>query len=77
LGLRHLETDGEKWKRGCLLPSTTEIQCWAKKVEEVAKVLCPIKQYVTPHGECIQMADYKKALLLLTTQFQMLETTLQ
>jgi hypothetical protein len=56
----NLRTNGEKWKCGCLLPSTTEIQRWAKKVEEVAKVLCPMKRYVTSHGKCIEMADYKK-----------------
>jgi hypothetical protein len=31
--------------------------------------------YVTPHGECIQMADYKKPTS--TYRFQMLETALQ
>jgi hypothetical protein len=75
--IRNLETDGEKFKRGCLLPSTTEIQRWAKKVEDVAKVLCPMRNYMTPHGECIEMSDYKKTLLLLTRRFRMLETALQ
>jgi hypothetical protein len=50
--IQNLRMNGEKpkWWGGWFLSSTTEIQQWAKKVEDAAKVLCPMRNYMTPNG---------------------------
>ena len=69
--LRSVETRGQKHYRG-LLPSTSDLQRWAKVVEQVGNSLCPVFFTDTPHGECVQF-DYEKALMLIFRSFKMIE----
>jgi hypothetical protein len=48
------EADGKKIYYG-LLPSSSELQKWVKKVEDVSTILCGnLQHYQMDHGECIR-----------------------
>jgi hypothetical protein len=61
-----------------LLPSSSELQNWAKKVEDVSTILCGnLQHYQTDHGECIRFQDLKKVFLLILEGYGLTEIAKQ
>ena len=66
--LRSLETEGETYKRGTLLPSTFALKECMKKIERLADEKIPFSIKQTEQGESI-VFDYGKVLTLLIKSY--------